>query len=202
MGLTNSSSATGRAKTSAEYRKDLTALPVRWSAWLGPRLQSGRTGTDVDSGGGRRALPPGKDERRNRRAGTSDVLTGANGNPPDCGGTGTRSPSKNSTRETQGLTNQAQRQRLAKSRLELGGSPNASLCSLERVVRPAPTERTNGNQPRLRRGNEGNAAGKGWAKGLTGPNERRADERTGTDVTAQEPEPACHRKTPRERLRA
>ena len=33
--LTNPSSATGRAKTSAEYGKDVAALPVRWSAWLG-----------------------------------------------------------------------------------------------------------------------------------------------------------------------
>ena len=33
--LTKPSSATGRAKTSAEYGRDENVLPVRWSAWLG-----------------------------------------------------------------------------------------------------------------------------------------------------------------------
>ncbi len=49
----------------------------------------------------------------------------------------------------------------------------ASLCSLERVVRPAPTERTNGNPPPLGRGNEGAAGREGSTKRAMHRNERR-----------------------------
>ena len=67
---------------------------VRWSAWLGPRLQSGRTWTDGDSGGGN----DGRCRRERTNGGTDkDRRAGR--------GTGTRSPSKTPTRETQGLTN-------------------------------------------------------------------------------------------------
>ena len=49
-----------RRRKGWKNRKDSPALPVRWSAWLGPRLQSGRTWTDVDSGGGRTGAAAGK----------------------------------------------------------------------------------------------------------------------------------------------
>ena len=43
-------------KTKHEQR----ARAVRWSAWLGPRLQSGRTWTDVEPGGGMMGAAAGK----------------------------------------------------------------------------------------------------------------------------------------------
>ena len=51
---------------------------VRWSAWLGSPPTEGlwTSGTeDVDSGGGMRALPPGRHERRNRLAARMDGPT-------------------------------------------------------------------------------------------------------------------------------
>ena len=55
QGLTNSSSAIEAGGTDHDSKKDVPPASVRWSAWLGSRLQSGlwmaRRGT-VDSGGG------------------------------------------------------------------------------------------------------------------------------------------------------
>ena len=83
--LTAPSSATEAGGTRVKKQKSSPPASVRWSAWLGPRLQSGRTWTDMDSGGGMRALPPERDERRNRRTERKGVLTGR---------TGTRSTAK------------------------------------------------------------------------------------------------------------
>ena len=64
---------------------DVLFLDVRWSAWLGPRLQSGRTGTDVEPARGMRALPADKDERseRQRREGGTPTRSGLNGGRRD-----------------------------------------------------------------------------------------------------------------------
>ena len=70
-------------------------------------------------------------------------------------------------------------------------------CSLERVVRPAPTERmarTLDVDPGG--GMMGAAAGKGRTKEQACPMERRAEERTETCSTVEEREPACPRRTP------
>ena len=59
-----------------------------------PTERLARTENGPPAGEGR-ALPPGKDERRNRWAGTKDVPTGANGNTLDCERTGTGVPPAN-----------------------------------------------------------------------------------------------------------
>ena len=61
---------------------------------------------------------------------------------------GTRSPSENPTRETQGLTNSSSATEAGEEGCNHGKDLTASLCSLERVVRPAPTERWRPEEPR------------------------------------------------------
>ena len=68
--------------------------------------------------------------RRERVNGGTGVLEGKmcrrkNGNTLDCGGTGARSPSKNLTQETQGLTTQAQPPAGRRSSLNSPGTPPA-----------------------------------------------------------------------------
>ena len=74
----------------------------------------------------------------------------------------------------------------------------ASLCSLERVVRPAPTERmarrTDGDPGG---GMMGAAAGKGRTEERTGLDDGPAGRRTGTRVNVEEREHAHPRRTPR-----
>ena len=66
--------------------------------------------------------------------------------------------------ERVGLTNSSSATEAGEDRLNHREDPNASLCSLERVVRPAPTERlwTAGKEGRPTGGGmTGAAAGKG-----------------------------------------
>ena len=81
--------------------------------------------------------------------------------------TGTRSPSKNSRRETQGLTDSSSATEAGEDRRKHGKELAASLCSLERVVRPAPTE---GLLDRRNSGVVPGASGKPVG-GPSGPNE-------------------------------
>ena len=117
----------------------------------------------MDSGGGMRALPPGKAERRNWLAERQNVLTKER-ELTRLRRTGTRSPSKNTPAKTQGLTISSSATAHGDARLAREKGRTAMGCSLERVVR-LPAYRGASGPPELatthRRGNEGAAAGKG-----------------------------------------
>ena len=53
--------------------------------------------------------------------------------------------------------------------------PTAGGCSLERVVRPAPTERLNVDQRGLRRGNDGRCRPEGVNEAGDGPKQQTVD---------------------------
>ena len=71
------------------------------------------------------------------------------GKPADaqCQERGERKDWASSRHRGRGLTDQAQRQRLAKSSVLLGKGSTASLCSLERVVRPLARGEAKGHHP-------------------------------------------------------
>ena len=50
----------GWPRKTKQAEKTRRPASVRWSAWLGPRLQSGGTGTRVDTGGGEMGAAAGK----------------------------------------------------------------------------------------------------------------------------------------------
>ena len=109
--------------------------------------------------------PQGKTGRRDGPSGNRRVLARtrnrlATGNR----GTGTRLPwgTLPLRHRLLGLTNSSSATEAGEDKtMHTKRNRTASLCSLERVVRPAPTERLNGNQPRLRRGNDGRCRRKG-----------------------------------------
>ena len=124
---------------------------VRWSAWLGCPPTEGlwMAQTDgMDSGGGMRALPPGRQERSGERAERRDGPT----ERPERGPTGAGSNSEQARRwqqrereparprrthwqEVAGLTNSSSATGHGYARLDTEKRRAAMACSLERVVR-------------------------------------------------------------------
>ena len=94
------------------------------------------------------------------------------------------------------ITNSSSATEAGEDRLNHAIDLNASLCSLERVVRPAPTERLNGNPRGLRRGNDGRRrrkrvnGGTGWP-GRRTPRRKNGntldDGGTGTSLPSKNP---------------
>ena len=202
QGLTDPSSATAGEKATIKARR---YPAVRWSALLGPRprnLDAGRT--DVDSGGGMTGAAAGKGRLEERTRPDERRAGGANGNRHAIGRTGTGVPSKNSTRETQGLTDSSSATEAGRTRLETQERRSASLCSLERVVRPAPTERTNVDRRGVGRGNDGPCRPEGMTEAGDRLERQTADtERAERGPTwAGEREPACRSPTENKGLRA
>ena len=83
-----------------------------------------------------------------------------------------------------GLTDSSSATEAGEARLDYEKEPAASLCSLERVVRPAPTERTNRNTLPTGGGMTGAAAG----------NDKRA--RSGDSRRTRWESPLATRQTP------
>ena len=91
----------------------------------------------MDSGGGMRALPPGGDERSERRTAKAKRRDRVGRTGTDVAWrTGTRVPLANRKRVDQGLTDSSSATEAGEDRLNHEKEPAASLCSLERVVRP------------------------------------------------------------------
>ncbi len=134
-GLTNPSSATGTGEARLDYKKRRNAGACSLERVVRSAPTERTNGNTPPTGGGMRVLPLGKDERRKRRTGTGDVLTGANGNTLDCDRTGIRVPLANREQRTQGLTPPSSATGRAKTSAEEQTRPHRPACSLERVVR-------------------------------------------------------------------
>ena len=144
------------------------------------------------------------------RAGSGRRPSGNGGPPPGNDGWPAGNdgwPPGNGRRETgktQGLTNPSSATEAGEARRNQHERLPASLCSLERVVRPAPTERTNVDRRGLRRGNDGPCRRERVNGAGDEPERQTAD----TERAEWEPawlgerEPVCRPPTENERLRA